>query len=356
MALLQILAIVMTVAGLSMDPGPASVAASAPGGKLKLGKTYTETFTTADTVTGYDVKLPSSGKLTMTLDLISGDEATYHFSIYDREDNMLIACDLDKANKHVEESYDLVGGNYVLGIDGLNTVGTVSFKLDFVPIKETFPDTTENRHDTPDTAAKLALNKSILGHFAINDDRDMYALSIPRNSKMTLVLSTKNIMSMDVYLMNRTGEREWVREGVSSGKSVWNIVLEKGQYTLAIRNNDVRAYTGTYKLKTKFDTKNKSLQKIKLKKVKNIADKSVKIVWKKVSNVSGYEIQISRKKKFDNYTESQRIDDLSNTSITFFGLDKKKSYYVRVRCYNEYISGKTAYSKWTKVTKVKIVK
>jgi len=90
--------------------------------------------------------------------------------------------------------------------------------------------------------------------------------------------------------------------------------------------------------------------------VKNIADKSVKIVWKKVNNVSGYEIQISRKKKFDNYSESQKIDDSSKTSITFFGLEKKKNYYVRVRSYNEYISGKTAYSKWTKVTKVKIVK
>ena len=93
-----------------------------------------------------------------------------------------------------------------------------------------------------------------------------------------------------------------------------------------------------------------------IKSVKNVADKSIKFAWKKVSNVSGYEAQISKKKDFSNNTETVTIRTVSRTSITFFGLEKKKNYYVRIRCFNEYISGKTSYSKWSEVKKIKVVK
>ena len=132
--------------------------------------------------------------------------------------------------------------------------------------------------------------------------------------------------------------------------------MEKGEYFLSIRNNDAGMNTGIYKLKTAYDKKSKTLLKPQLKTVKNIPDKSVKITWKQVKNISGYEVQISRKKSFSSSYETGKLEKSSATSIKFSGLDKKKTYYVRVRTYNAYISGKTAYSKWSKVKKVKIIK
>ena len=346
------IAVLMGVVG---TPGPTSTAA-APGGKLTLGKTYTETYTGPDVYTGYDLKLPSSGRLTMTLELVSGEGADYDFSVLDSQGNALIVCNLHEGAKQIKESHDLLGGDYVLVISGKNTVGTVSFKLDFAPVKETCPETISDRHDTVEDAAKITLNKEITGQFAVNDDRDMYSLSIPKSGKLTLTLSTKDIASMEVSLLDRVGNRMWIRDEVSSGKNVWELALEKGEYILSLRNNETREHTGIYILKTNYDAKSPTLPKIQLKNVKNLPEKSVKITWKKVKNVSGYEVQISRKKSFSSSYETGKLEKSSASSIRFSGLDKKKTYYVRVRTYNAYISGKTAYSKWSKVGKVKIKK
>ncbi|MBR6229632.1 MAG: fibronectin type III domain-containing protein [Eubacterium sp.] len=352
----------VVIAGLLGGLGPVSAAASetsrpaAPGGTLTLGKTYTEAYTDPAVYTGYDLKLPSSGKLTMTLDLVSGEGANFDFSVYDPENNSLIACELAETEKHVEKSFDLIGGDYTMVIAGQNTVGTVSFKLDFTPVKETFPETVAHCHDTIDTASKLGLNKEITGLLALNNDRDMYHLSIPKNNKLTLTLSTKDIKSMEVSMMDRAGNLIWTSKEITTGKSVLELLVEKGDYTLSVRNNNGKSFTGTYQLKTGFNAKGKILPKITLGTVKNIPEKSIKVKWKKFINTSAYEIQISKKKKFDNFTESVRMDDLNRTSVIFRGLEKKKVYYIRVRCFNEYISGKTVYAKWSKVKKVKIKK
>ena len=336
--------------------GALSLAASAPGGKLTLGKAYTMTFTEPDAYTAYDLKLPDSGRLTMSLDIVSGEGAEYTFSVYDTEDNAVIGCDLFEPNGHKKEAFDLVGGDYVMIINGRNTVGTVSFKLDFASAKETYPDTITKKNDSVDTASKLSLNKEITGQFAVNDDRDYYSFSISKNNKLTLTLSTKDVESINVSLMDRTGDLIWNQEGVSKGKKTWDIAIEKGDYFLSIRNNDVNTHTGIYKLKTKYSSKLETLPKIQLKTVKNVSDKSLKLTWKKVINVSGYEVQISKDKKFKNHVESGKIPDSTMASTTFFGLDKKKIYYIRVRCFNEYLSGKTVYGKWSKTGKAKIKK
>ena len=68
--------------------------------------------------------------------------------------------------------------------------------------------------------------------------------------------------------------------------------------------------------------------------------------------MSGYQIQISRNKKFKSGV--QELDVKAGTkSAVFSGLTRKKTYYVRTRAY-KVIQGSTFYGSWSKVKTIKI--
>lgn len=77
---------------------------------------------------------------------------------------------------------------------------------------------------------------------------------------------------------------------------------------------------------------------------------SLKVKWKKVSGVSGYQIQYSTSSKF---ASSKKVDVKggSKVSKTIKKL-KKKAYYVRVRAYKK-VNGGIAYSSWSTKKKAK---
>ena len=80
--------------------------------------------------------------------------------------------------------------------------------------------------------------------------------------------------------------------------------------------------------------------------------KSFKITWKKVSGVSGYQVQYSTSKKFTKKT-TKTITCKGNKKFTKIikKLKGKKKYYVRVRTY-KIVNGKKVYSGWSKVKSV----
>ncbi len=79
--------------------------------------------------------------------------------------------------------------------------------------------------------------------------------------------------------------------------------------------------------------------------------KSFTASWKKVSSVSGYQLQYSTDKKFKKYTINT-YKGAKKTKATVKKLKAKKTYYVRIRSY-KVANGKTTYSKWSGVKKVK---
>lgn len=84
-----------------------------------------------------------------------------------------------------------------------------------------------------------------------------------------------------------------------------------------------------------------SIKKIKAKK------KSLKITWKKVKGVNGYQLQYGRKKSMKG-AKTVTIKKATDTSKTIKKLNKKKKYYVRIRTFilNK---GKSIYSPWSAV-------
>lgn len=88
--------------------------------------------------------------------------------------------------------------------------------------------------------------------------------------------------------------------------------------------------------------------KTKLSKAQNIKKKSVKLIWKKVSGATKYQVQYAMNKKF---TKKLKRKTTKNTTLKIAKLSKKKKYYFRVRAVNKVGNGK-----WSNVKSVKIKK
>lgn len=90
--------------------------------------------------------------------------------------------------------------------------------------------------------------------------------------------------------------------------------------------------------------------KTKVQKI-STGKKSFTVQWKKISNISAYQVQIATNKKFTKNKKTFKVSKKS-TKVKIKNLKAKKKYYVRVRSYKT-INGKRNYSKWSAIKTVK---
>lgn len=100
-----------------------------------------------------------------------------------------------------------------------------------------------------------------------------------------------------------------------------------------------------------------------LKKVTSPKKKQIKVTWKKRSNVTGYQIQVSTSSKFKaSKTKTYKVKGANVTKKTIKkSLKSKKKYYVRIRTYkttktrtDKCVTLKTRYSAWSSKMTVKV--
>jgi hypothetical protein len=116
------------------------------------------------------------------------------------------------------------------------------------------------------------------------------------------------------------------------------------------------AATGNYKKATKKITvtvKKPAVKAPSISKLTNGKGKKLTVKWKKVSGVTGYEVQYSRDKKFKKGVKKVTVKKAGTTSATVKKLTKKKTYHVRVRAYLT-VNKSTFRSEWSGVKSVKI--
>lgn len=90
--------------------------------------------------------------------------------------------------------------------------------------------------------------------------------------------------------------------------------------------------------------------------IKSTKKKQLKITLKARNDISGYQIQVSTSSKFKN-AKLYKVKNANVDSKTIKGLKSKKTYYVRIRTYNQFMENNqkvTIYSKWSKVKKLKV--
>lgn len=98
-------------------------------------------------------------------------------------------------------------------------------------------------------------------------------------------------------------------------------------------------------------------KKASVSKVTSPKKKQIKVTWKKKSNITGYQIQVSTSSKFKkSKTKSYKIGK-AKTSRVIKSLKSNKKYYVRIRTYKTAtVNGKkvTKYSSWSAKKTVRV--
>ena len=170
---------------------------------------------------------------------------------------------------------------------------------------------------------------------------------------------TRNIKKADVAVNDAAYTGKTVKPAITvkyDGKK-----LKKGtDYTVSYKNNKkIGTSTVTVKGKGSYTGKVSKTFKINpkkttLKKLTSPRTKQLKVTYKKVSGVTGYQVTYSTSKKFTKATtKTATVKGVSKLSKTIKSLKKGKTYYVKVRTYKT-VSGKKYYSTYTKVKKIKI--
>lgn len=86
---------------------------------------------------------------------------------------------------------------------------------------------------------------------------------------------------------------------------------------------------------------------------KSSAKKKISVKWKKVSQVSGYQVQYALNKKFTKGKKIKKVSGSGKTSVILTGLKSRKIYYIRIRTYKK-VKGKTYYSSWSNAKKAQV--
>lgn len=92
--------------------------------------------------------------------------------------------------------------------------------------------------------------------------------------------------------------------------------------------------------------------KVNVTKVTSTKSKQITVNWKKISGVTGYEVQYSTAKNFKKNTKTVTIKKQSTVKTTLKKLTKGKKYYIRVRAYKTVGKAKIV-GAWSSVKNIK---
>ncbi len=175
-------------------------------------------------------------------------------------------------------------------------------------------------------------------------------------SDKTTIYYPKNIaLSASEFAYNGKAQNPAVTVTGSDGKTIapsnYTVSYSPGcknvghyKATIAFKGN----YSGTVTKTFNINPKGTKLSSVKPGK------KKAAIKWKKQTKYTkGYQIQYSTKKNFKSGVKTKTIKGSKKTSLTIKGLKSKKTYYIRVRTYQNASGGK-CYSSWSKAKKVKV--
>ncbi len=154
------------------------------------------------------------------------------------------------------------------------------------------------------------------------------------------------------WVYRKSDDEEWEKVGITSSRST--SYTDKTAKSGTVYSYVVRAYSGG--VKGDYDESGKIAcyqAKPTLTSAANSAKKAVQVKWKKSEAASGYQLQYSTSSKFK-AAKTLNVGD-KTLSKKISKLKKKKTYYVRVRAVKK-TGGKTWYSSWSSVKKVKIKK
>ncbi|MBQ6872738.1 MAG: leucine-rich repeat protein [Clostridia bacterium] len=174
---------------------------------------------------------------------------------------------------------------------------------------------------------KVAKKSEITLSWTSLGDGVRYEVYIKNGKKWTKLTTT----SKTSYTVKKDGKKKYLKADKEYQFRVRAVVDDiKGTYSSTLKVETIPS-TATLKLKA--------------------GSKQLTASWRKVSDISGYEIQYSTSKKMKSAKKVNAKKSAKSTTIK--RLTKGKKYYVRIRTYKT-VNGKKIYSDWSTVKNVKV--
>lgn len=316
--------------------------------QLMFDSSTAEEMTNVDNIRYYKFTLDAASEIVIS-GTFSNSYKDEYITIFDKD----LTPVWSKRNLWINDDFSytayLTGGSYYLKIESM---GDVTFTASKNALKESFTETQTKNNDVIRNASNIDLEKKYKGVLAANDSLDYFKFTVP--AKGTISFHTTNSTSNKVkYLFYNKNKNLVYSFFVGAGnKTTQEFALAAGTYYLAVTQYSEGSGVGSYNFTIDYSVS--APKKPTLSSVTNKSGKKLAIKWKKVSGISGYEVQYSTNKKFKSSVTKKTVAS-GKTSATYTKLKKGKTYYVRMRSYVK-VDGKKVYSNWSKTKTVKIKK
>ncbi|MCR5544044.1 MAG: fibronectin type III domain-containing protein [Eubacterium sp.] len=335
----------------------ASSNCSNPGTKLVWNTKYSGTLDArglgvgADNYYRYDFSVDKSGTLSISADIDSLSFGSFmYFYIYDVSNKLV--CSVLCQNGHKDLGAYLIAGDYYLTADGIvpGDNCNFSFTSTYEACNETATESIYKKNNTTDTATPYTLGKQYTGYIAHNDYEDYYVFNMKANGFVTYSVDSK-LTKHKIEITNTFGDITYKQAGIEMGNAKYKFFLPKGKYYLKVEQDGWVGATYTFNLKYS------KLPKVKVKKIRSkmySKDRSTLTVkFTRNSNVDGYQVMVSPKKNFKAGKKTVTVNMNTANSAIIDSVKRHKTYYVRVRTLKTAPNGKSYYSAWSKVKKIK---
>lgn len=200
-----------------------------------------------------------------------------------------------------------------------------------------------------------AMKGTTLGYYD-KTGLSLLQLSTPKAPTLTNVakgikVSWSKITGAKKYRVYRkTASSGWKLITTTTAKSYKDTTAKAGTtyyYTIrAVNGSVISGYNKTGSALMRLAT-------TKISSLKSGSKKKLTVKWAKNTKAVGYQIQYATKSDFSN-AKTVKIKKKTTVSKTISKLTSKKTYYVRIRSYATAKNGKTSYSGWSSVKKVKV--
>ena len=298
--------------------------------------TYSGT-TTENSEAYYSFSLQKSGIVTLTLEVYENDSV--NIRLYDDEYTKINVYwayyDGNRGCAYKKINYYLCAGTYYIQLSNLHKNTAYSMKLNCQKVDETFPKSQNNRNDILAQAKRISLNQKIYGMIGDTEEQDFYIFEMPYSGKLTITRynyterrgAYYSILDSEGNIVHISYGEYDSNKGYAYHKDIYD--LDKGTYYVKVGDSK-GAYKFWMNIKPDTGAIDSGLR----------SNSKATIKLKKISGVTGYVLQYSTSDKFGK--KSTKTKTIKGTTVKLSGLNKKKTYYVRVRCYKT-LNGKTYY-------------
>lgn len=357
--------------------------------QYNIGASITGYFSRNDTVDYVKFTLNESG----IVNFIFSGSKSYSISILDIDNSSSMDYESIRYNTNLgyaykNDNYRLTAGVYYLKITGDYINENYTINSSFASANESFYESRTQDNNTIPKANPIALDTMYTGQIGYGDKVDFYTFTVTDGSYIIYVKADEDINCSfwkttgeelghycDINVNKSTGYAEH-SESISLNAGTYCIKISSSwtygaNYIFSISAPHQHTYSYAYTIAPTYSSQGydvygcscgdsywtnytpiKKLSKVTLSSVKTAGKKKIKVIWKKKSNASGYQIYWAKDKNFKKIVAKTIVKSGKTTSYTGKNFTKGRNYYVKIRAYKN-VNGKKIYGSWSTVKSVK---